>query len=49
MSINVEIRDTLTLLDKAVINKETRTVSRITKNVKKYRNIIQAHHLNALY
>ena len=44
-----EIKDTLTLLDKAVNNKETRTISRITKNVKKYRNIIRGHHLAALY
>ena len=46
---NLEIKDTLTLLDKAINNKETRTISRITKNVKKYRNIIKGHHLNALY
>ena len=37
------------MLDKAINNKETRTVSRITKNVKKYRNIIKGHHVNALY
>lgn len=44
-----EIKDTLTLLDKAINNKETRTISRITKNIRKYRNVIKGHHLNALY
>ena len=44
-----EIKDTLTQLDKAVNNKETRTISRITKNVRKYRNVIQGHHLAALF
>jgi len=49
MWIYAEIKDTLTLLDKAVNNKETRTISKITKNVKKYRDIIKGHHLSALY
>lgn len=43
-----EIRDTLILLDKALTNKETRTISRITKNVRKYRNVIRPHHLCAV-
>lgn len=49
MWYKIEIKDTLTQLDKAVNNKETRTISRITKNVRKYRNVIQGHHLNALF
>jgi len=43
-----EIRDTLALLDKAIQNKETRTVSRITKSSRRYRNVIQAHHVLAI-
>lgn len=46
--INAEIRDTLVLLDKAIQNKETRTVSRITKSSRRYRNVIQAHHVLAI-
>jgi len=48
-SLNIEIKDTLTLLDKAIANKETRTISRITKNVRKYRKVISAHHLIAVF
>lgn len=48
-TFNIEIKDTLTLLDKAVANKETRTISRITKNVRKYRKVISAHHLIAVF
>ena len=37
------------MLDKAINNKETRTIARITKNVRKYRHVIKGHHLSALY
>jgi len=36
----MEIRDTLGALDKAVTNKELRTVNKLSRQVKKYRNII---------
>jgi hypothetical protein len=39
----------LLLLDKALNNKETRTITRITKNIRKYRNVIRGHHLNAVF
>lgn len=32
-------------MDKAVSNKETRTVSKLTRLVRKYRNVIQPHHM----
>jgi len=38
----------LVLLDKAIQNKETRTISRITKSSRKFRNVIQAHHVLAI-
>ncbi len=38
----------MVLLDKAIQNKETRTVSRITKSSRRYRNVIQAHHVLAI-
>lgn len=41
----MEIRDTLIAIDKVVTNKETRTAIRLSRQVRKYRNIIQAHHL----
>ena len=37
------------MLDKAISNKETRTVAKITKNVRKYRKVIKPHHVKALY
>ena len=36
-------------MDRAVSNKETRTITRITKNIRKYRNVIKPHHIAALY
>ncbi len=47
--LHSEIRDTLTLLDKVVTNKETRTIAKITKNVRKYKRVIAPHHVIALY
>lgn len=47
--LHPEIRDTLTLLDKVVANKETRTIAKITKNVRKYKRVIAPHHIIALY
>jgi len=38
----------LVLLDKAIQNKETRTISRITKSSRRYRNVIAAHHVLAI-
>ena len=38
----------MSLLDKAIIGKETRTVSKLTKYVRKFRNVIQAHHVLAI-
>lgn len=42
---NIEIRDTLAAIDKAVTNREIRTAIRLSRHVRKYRNVIQAHHL----
>jgi 26S proteasome regulatory subunit N3 len=42
---NSEIRDTLSAIDKAVANREIRTAVRLSRQVRKYRNIIKAHHL----
>ena len=47
--VNSEIKDTLTYLDKVITNKETRTISRITKNVRRFRNVIKPHHVIALF
>lgn len=44
-----EIRDTLTMLDKVVANKETRAIARITKNVRKYKKVIASHHVIAVF
>lgn len=45
----VELKETLASLDRAVTNKETRTVSKLAKRVRKYRNIIKAHHIIAIF
>lgn len=45
MPTNEEIRDTLAGIDKAVTNKEIRTANRLSRQVRKYRNVIKAHHL----
>lgn len=36
-------------MDKVVVNKETRIIARITKNVRKYKKVIAAHHVIALF
>jgi len=46
--LSLEIRDILILLDKAITNKETRTISKLTKYSRKFRNVIQAHHVLAI-
>lgn len=38
----------MVLLDKAIQNKETRAISRITKSSRRFRNVIQAHHILAI-
>lgn len=43
-----EIRDASVLLDKAIVNKETRTISKLTKYVRRFRNVIQSHHVLAI-
>jgi hypothetical protein len=37
------------MLDKVVANKETRTIAKITKNVRKYKRVIAPHHVAALF
>ena len=49
MPLHSELKDTLTYLDKVITNKETRTIARLTKSVRKYRNIIAPHHVIALF
>jgi len=35
----------LAAIDKAVTNKEIRTVTKLSRQVRKYRKVIKAHHL----
>jgi hypothetical protein len=42
---DLEIKDTINALDKAVTNKELKTTTKLSRQVRKYRNIIQGHHL----
>lgn len=42
---DTEIRDTLNAIDKAVSGKEIRTVLKLSRQARKYRNVIKGHHL----
>jgi len=44
-----DIKQTLLQLEKALANKELRQVSRIMKQIKRYKNVIQAHHLARVF
>lgn len=44
-----DIKQTLLQLEKAVTNKELRQVNRIMKQVKRYKNVVQAHHLAKVF
>ena len=43
--LNLELKDTLVAIDKAVANKELRTAVKLSRQARKYRNVIQGHHL----
>lgn len=43
-----EIKDILVAIDKSVTNKELRTAVRLSRQVRKFRDIIDGHHLLAL-
>ena len=40
-----ELKDTLAAIDKAVANKELRTAVKLSRQARKYRNVIEGHHL----
>lgn len=47
--VYVDVKQNLLQLDKALSNKELRQVSRIMKHIRRYKNVIQAHHLARLF